>query len=211
MFLNMLVSSFHIRRQRDIKYLFLKSSALWYMPFSLVAQTVKSLPAFWKTWVQSLGQEDPLEKEMATHFSILAWKILRMEESGSLQSVGLQRVGHNWATSLSFLTPFQRSNVVCIISQLGLLVSFSSGYESWPFIMSVQIQLFYRKIHSFFFVEKNKWYSVLLGHILVLYQKVLVHILINRSDIYYALSVILFFTVKMHLIILIKLWTSLVA
>ena len=162
--------------------------------------------------VWSLGQEDPLEKEMTTHFSILALKILRMEESGSLQSMGLQRVGHNWATSLSFLTPFQRSNVVCIISQLGLLVSFSSGYESWPFIMSVQIQLFYRKIHSFFFVEKNKWYSVLLlGHILVLYQKVLVHILINRSDIYYALSVILFFTVKMHLIILIKLWTSLVA
>ena len=46
------------------------------MPYSLVAQTVKSLPAFWKTWVQSLGQEDPLEKEMATHFSILAWEIL---------------------------------------------------------------------------------------------------------------------------------------
>ena len=53
--------------------------------------------------------------------------------------------------------------------------------------------------------EKHKWSSVLLGHIVVLYQKVLVHILIDRSDIYYALSVILFFTIKMQLIILTKL------
>ena len=60
-----------------------------------VAQMVKSLPAIQKTWDQSLGQEDPLEKEMATHSSILAWKIPRMEEPGGLQSIGLQRVGHN--------------------------------------------------------------------------------------------------------------------
>ena len=56
---------------------------------------VKHLPAMWKTWVQSLGQEDPLEKEMATHFSILAWKIPWMEEPGRLQSMGSQRVGHD--------------------------------------------------------------------------------------------------------------------
>ena len=55
-----------------------------------------------KTWVQSLGQEDPLEKEMATHSSILAWEIPWMEEPGGLQSTGSQRVGHDWATSLSF-------------------------------------------------------------------------------------------------------------
>ena len=48
-----------------------------------------------ETWVQSLGQEDLLEKEMATHSSILAWKIPQMEEPGRLQSMGLQRVGHN--------------------------------------------------------------------------------------------------------------------
>ena len=48
-----------------------------------------------ETWVQSLGQEDPLEKEMATYFSILAWKIPWMEEPGRLQSMGLQRVGHD--------------------------------------------------------------------------------------------------------------------
>ena len=67
---------------------------------SLVAQTVKHLPAMWETWVQSLGQEDLLEKEMATHFSTLAWKIPWMEEPGRLQSMGSQRAGHNWATSL---------------------------------------------------------------------------------------------------------------
>ena len=54
-----------------------------------------------KTRVRSLGREDPLEKEMATHSSILAWKIPWMEDPGRLQSMGLQRVGHNWVTSLS--------------------------------------------------------------------------------------------------------------
>ena len=49
--------------------------------------------------VRSLGWEDPLEKEMATHSSILAWKIPRTEDSGGVQSMGLQRVGHNWATN----------------------------------------------------------------------------------------------------------------
>jgi len=62
---------------------------------SLVAQTVKRLPTVWETWVQSLGREDPLEKEMATHSSILAWKIPWMEEIGWLLSMGLQRVGHD--------------------------------------------------------------------------------------------------------------------
>ena len=57
-----------------------------------MAQTVKHLPAMWETWVRSLGREDPLEKEMATQASILAWRIPWMEESGRLQSMGLQRV-----------------------------------------------------------------------------------------------------------------------
>ena len=56
---------------------------------------VRNLPAVWETWVQSIGQEDPLEKEMATHSSILAWRIPRTEEPGRLQSIGLQRVGHD--------------------------------------------------------------------------------------------------------------------
>ena len=61
----------------------------------LVAQTLKRLPTMCETRVQSLGWEDPLEKEMATHSSILAWKIPWMEEPGGLQSMGLQRVGHD--------------------------------------------------------------------------------------------------------------------
>ena len=71
-------------------------------PTSLVAQTVKHLPAMRETWVRSLGLEDPLEGEMATHFSIPAWRITWMEEPGELQSMGLQRVGHEWAISLHF-------------------------------------------------------------------------------------------------------------
>ena len=60
-----------------------------------MAQTVKNPPAIQETWVQSLCQEDPLEKGMAIHSSILAWRIARSEEPGELQSVGSQRVGHN--------------------------------------------------------------------------------------------------------------------
>ena len=71
---------------------------------SLVTQMVKSLPKVWEAWAWSLAQEDPLKKEMATHSSILAWKIPWMEEPGGIQSMGLQRVGHDWATSLSFLS-----------------------------------------------------------------------------------------------------------
>ena len=62
---------------------------------NLVAQTVKRLPITWKTWVRSLGQEDPLEKEIAIHSSVLAWRIPWMEESGGLQSMGSQGVGHD--------------------------------------------------------------------------------------------------------------------
>ena len=62
---------------------------------SLVAQMVRNLHTMLETWVQSLGQEDPLEKEMATHFSILTWRISWTEEPGGLQSVELQRVRHH--------------------------------------------------------------------------------------------------------------------
>ena len=62
---------------------------------SLVVQSVDNLPAIQKTWIQSLGQEDPLEEEMATHSSILAWRIPWTEEHGGLQSMGLQRVRHD--------------------------------------------------------------------------------------------------------------------
>ena len=60
----------------------------------LVAQTVKNLPAVLETQVRTLGREDPLEKGMATHSSILAWRIPWIKEPGGLQSMGLQSVGH---------------------------------------------------------------------------------------------------------------------
>ena len=71
---------------------------------SLVAQRLKRLPPMRETRVRSLGQEDPLEKEVVTHSSILAWRIPWTERPGGLQSMGSQRVGHDWATSLSLIS-----------------------------------------------------------------------------------------------------------
>ena len=79
------------RKPRD------KSKHLWTPRLPWVAQRLKCLPAMCKTWVQSLGWEDSLEKEMATHSSILAWRIPWTEEPDRLQSMGSQRVGHDWA------------------------------------------------------------------------------------------------------------------
>ena len=80
---------------------FLKHDLTWLYSASLVAQTVKRLPTMRETQVPSLGQEDPLEKEMVTHCSTLAWKIPWTEEPGRLQSMGSQRVRHDWAILLS--------------------------------------------------------------------------------------------------------------
>ena len=103
-------------------------SVIW---ASLVAQMVKRLPAIRETRVQSPGREDPLEKEMATHSSTLAWKIPWVEEPGRLQSMGLQRVGHDWATSLSVIYLFgcAGSSLLCAgfsLRWLLLLQSMSS-------------------------------------------------------------------------------------
>ena len=70
---------------------------------SLVGQMVRSFLAMWETWVRSLDPDGPLEKEMATHSSILPWRIPWMKEPGRLQCMGSQRVRHDGATSLSFL------------------------------------------------------------------------------------------------------------
>ena len=71
---------------------------LLYSWASLVAQLVKNPPAMWETWVRPLGWKNPLEEGMATHSSILAWRIPWTKESGELQSAGSQRVGHDWVT-----------------------------------------------------------------------------------------------------------------
>ena len=78
------------------KFLYLWSPKAFLLRTSPVAQMIKCLPTMWETQVQSLGRKDLLEKEMATHSSILAWKIPWTEEPGRLQSMGSQRVGHNY-------------------------------------------------------------------------------------------------------------------
>ena len=79
---------------------------------SLVAQRLKRLPGMQETRVRSLGWEDSLEKEMATHSSIHAWRLPWTEEPGRLQSTGSQRVGHDWASSLSLYLHSAAQSVV---------------------------------------------------------------------------------------------------
>ena len=99
-----------LRVLADFKY------TIWYS--SLVAQMVKNLPAMQETQVWSLGPEDSLEKGMATHSSILAWRILWTEEPGGLQSMWSQRVGHDWATNTQHNT-----NIITVQStRLGIIL-----------------------------------------------------------------------------------------
>ena len=79
-------------RVGETRFLFVIPFSAW---ASLVAQLVKNLPAIRETWVGSLGWEDPLEEDKATHSSILAWRISWTEEPGGLQSMGLQKVRHD--------------------------------------------------------------------------------------------------------------------
>ena len=111
-------------------------------PISLVAQTVKHLPEMQETQVQSLGWEDPLEKEMATHSSILAWKIPWTEESGRLQSMESERVGYNWATSLSF-SPISQYRVV-IWSKLKKISFICHRWDAWGEKTKIRFQQFWR-------------------------------------------------------------------
>ena len=117
------------------------SSVAW---ASLVAKMVKLLPAMRETWVWFLGQEDPLKKEMAIHSSTLAWKIPWTEEPDRLQSMGLQRVGHDWAISLfTFLShlecQFLFSHPVELLKNYSTFVFFSTGLFTRP---SAQIKAF---------------------------------------------------------------------
>ena len=85
----------------------------WFQIFFPVAQTVKNPPAMQETWVQSLGQKDSLEEEMTTQSNVLAWRIPWTEEPGGLQSMGSQRVGHNWETN-TFTFPFKEIAVLIL-------------------------------------------------------------------------------------------------
>ena len=88
---------------------------------SLVAQMVKHLSIMWETWVQSLGQEDPLEKEMATHSSTRAWKILRMEEPGGLHGVAKSPTG---LSDFTLTFSLQIGTAFLFLFQVGCLISF---------------------------------------------------------------------------------------
>ena len=99
----------------------------------MVAQRLKHLPPMRETRVQFLGREDPLEKEMAIHSSILAWRIPWTEEPGGLQSMVLQRVGHDWVTLLTYL----------------LIPCFLEVQKSLPVIFSLRLK---RKSFEIFFV-----------------------------------------------------------
>ena len=101
---------------------------------SLVAQRLKHLPEMRETQIRSLGQEDPLEKEVATHSSILAWRIPWREEPGRLQSMGSQRVRHDWATSLSL------SFLSC---HLGGSLWPMFQWEEWLRLMNPVIQFYF--------------------------------------------------------------------
>ena len=83
-----------------------------------MAQMVKNVPVMQETWVWSLSQEDPLEKGMVTHSSILTWRIPWTEEPGKLQSIGSQRVGYNWATNTHTLTEASVGLLTALISVL---------------------------------------------------------------------------------------------
>ena len=105
------------------------------VPASLVAQVVKNPPAMQETQVWSLGWEDPLEKGMATHSSILAWRIPWTEETGALQYMRLQRVRHNWATNtdLHFVSPHPHSAATFIfVSNFVLWLSFYLEFHLEP-------------------------------------------------------------------------------
>ena len=105
---------------------------------SLVVQRLKCLPPMWETWVWSLGWGDPLEKEMVTHSSILAWRIPWTKKPSRLQFTGSQRVGHNWVTSPYWTLPVSGGILVPypssgspLIRQLTQMVTMVPGQGGW--------------------------------------------------------------------------------
>ena len=118
---------------------------------SLVAQMVKNLPAMWEIWVQSLGWEDPLEEGMATHTSILAWRIPCSEEPGWVQSMGSQRVGHDFHISYFLAVSIVCLNII-LNSWFKQIIVFqgipwwSSGWESALPMQGARVQSLVREL-----------------------------------------------------------------
>ena len=102
-----------------------------------MAQPVKNQPAMQEKWVQSLGQKDPLKKEMATHSSTPAWRIPWTEEPGRLQIMGLQRVRHDWATLFIFF----------FLSSYASMTAYFNSVSSLPLLLSL-LAVSYVKYHN---------------------------------------------------------------
>ena len=128
--------------------MFLSSKRSWLE----VAQTVKWLPAVRETRVWSLGWEDPLEKEMATHSSTLAWKIPWTEEPGGLQSMGSQRVGHDCAASLWLHFHFPLTQ--CQLWSWTIKGNESSYFSPFLFKVFVEVKFINKFNHKF---NHYKW------------------------------------------------------
>ena len=110
---------------------------------SLVVQVVKNLPAMQDTWVQSVGWEDPLEKGMTTHSSILAWRIPWTEEPGGLQSMGSQRAGHDWVTDI-----YMNHRKILLKCGFWFKMWFLSGAWGSAFLTSSQVMLMLTTEHT---------------------------------------------------------------
>ena len=121
----------------------------------LVAQTVKNLPAMQEMRVPSLSWEDPLEKVMATHSSILAWRIPMAEEPGSLQSMGSQRIRHDWATYHSTAHFFYRVKLPSLLHCQYIFLYFKTNH-SWA-ICTLNPSL---KIFTNFTLEFFSWNEI---------------------------------------------------
>ena len=118
---------------------------------SRVALVLKNLPAYAgdakKRWVRSLGQEDPLDEEMATHSRILAWKIIWTEEPGRLQSMGSQRVRHDWITFTHSPCPAYSHSPCQFGSDILIIVWASCYWSAWRHVLTCVCALFSGYIH----------------------------------------------------------------
>ena len=119
---------------------------------SLVVQMVKNLPAMQETWVQSLSGEDPLEKGMATHSSILAWKIPQTEEPGRLSSMVLKRAGHNWVTNTSIIN-HRMDRRLCVTGSLRRSPeTVTALFANWPY-SNIKLKVKKKKIQIVLWIK----------------------------------------------------------
>ena len=130
---------------------------------SLEAQMVKNLHATQETWVQSLGQEDPLEKGTATHSSILAWRISRTQEPGGLRSTGSQRVGHNWVTLSLYdrgFTARRPGTSTRKQNHCSNHLDLNLAPDHLRFCRILRVTATYRKAQAIYWSEENIWGDV---------------------------------------------------